>query len=83
MLAIAISLLFGSLAALAFWTIVSSIRQGMAIGRAIVAELESSPDRKALATPAFRPLRGRPLISQPYSRQTVRLRPLRRPCAVA
>ena len=84
MVAIAISLLFGGLAALAAWTIASSLKRGMAIGCEIVAELASLDKAEASSPPAFRPLRGRPAISQQaYSRQAVRLRPLRRPCAAA
>lgn len=84
MLAIAISALFVSLATLAGWTIVTALKQGWTIGRAINAELASLQAEHAVAAPAFRPLRGRPLISpQGYSRQPVRLRPLRRACVAA
>lgn len=84
MLAIAISALLLSLAVLAGWTIVTSLQHGWAIGRGIVAELAALQQGQAGAAPAFRPLRGRPLITpQGYSRQLVRLRPLRRACAAA
>jgi hypothetical protein len=84
MLAIAISALLFTLAALAGWTIVTSLKHGWAIGCGIVAELATLQQDSADTTPAFRPLRGRPAISQQgYSRQPVRLRPLRRACAAA
>lgn len=84
MLAIAISALFLSLAVLAGWTIVAAVRDGVAIGRGIVAELADLRQDGTPPAPAFRPLRGRPLVSQQgYARQPVRLRPLRRACAAA
>lgn len=84
MLAIAISALLFSLAGLAGWTIVTSLKRGWAIGRGIVAELAILQQVQAGASPAFRPLRGRSAVTlQGYSRQPVRLRPLRRACAAA
>lgn len=85
MLAIAISALLCTLAGLAMWTIATSVRNGWAMGCSIVAELATLHDVRTIAdAPAFRPLRGRPVLSQQgYSRQPVRLRPLRRACAAA
>jgi hypothetical protein len=84
MLAIAIAALFLTLAAVAGWTIVTSVRQGLAIGRGIMAELATLQQGEAQAVATFRPLRGRSVISQQgYSRQPVRLRPMRRACAAA
>ena len=85
MLAIAISALLCALAVLAIWTIATSVRDGWAMGRGILAELAALDDDRTIAhAPAFRPLRSRPVFSpQGYSRQPVRLRPLRRACAAA
>lgn len=84
MLAIAISALLFSIAGLAGWAIVTSLKRGWAIGRDIVAELANLQQVQTGSSPAFRPLRGRsPITPQGYSRQPVRLRPLRRACAAA
>lgn len=84
MLVIAISLLFGGLAALAFWTIATSLEQGFGIGRAIAAELACMEQGPGAPAPTFRPLRGRVTVNQQsHSRQAVRLRPMRQTCAAA
>ncbi len=85
MLAVAISVLFAALALFALRTIAVSLVQGLAAGREIVAELARLECVNNNARPqAIPPLRGRSLVSQPgYSRQPVRLRPLRRAFAAA
>ena len=82
MLAIAVTALLTALAALAGWTIATSLKRGWAIARATVAELATVQDGGVSISPAFRPLRGRPVPSQQgYRHQPVRLRPLRRVAA--
>jgi hypothetical protein len=85
MIALAIAALFTVLAIVASATIAVSLANGIATGRAIMAELSGASVSKPVARPAFLPpLRSRREVSLPgYSRQAVRLRPLRRPAAAA
>lgn len=85
MIAIAIAALFTVLAIAASATIAVSLANGIATGRAILTELSGASVSKAVVRPVILPpLRSRREVSLPnYSRQAVRLRPLRWPAAAA
>ncbi|MES2700756.1 MAG: hypothetical protein V4647_14190 [Pseudomonadota bacterium] len=85
MTAIAIAALFIVLAAASAATITAFLANGIATGQAIVAELSGASVSKSDVRPVILPpLRSRREVSLPnYSRQAVRLRPLRRSAAAA
>jgi hypothetical protein len=80
-----IAALFVVLALVSLITITASVAKGIASGKEMVAELSGGQTgRQAARMESLPPLRNRRDVSLPkYSRQAVRLRPMRPPAVAA